>query len=321
MSDASQAARPSFHEIHRLIDDLPDADRESETGAATALAEMMPGGVAGDLGDLALWLARWQGRNRPDLRRPRVSLFAASHGFAVDLVDDPLAIGTAEIARFTEGHARTNALCQAADADLRVYDLSVEVPSADARTGDALSEEDCARAVTYGMVAVEQGIDLHGFSDASVGSEVAAAAIAAILFGADPKDHLSSAAERTVAEAIVARHRDETDPLHVLRKVGGLEIAALVGAGLATRFARQPMLVDGIAGFGAVAILGRLDARATAHIRPARPPRTLVEQALLANFVEAAPCDFGLGLDRGVPVAAAIPVLKLAASILDGPGG
>ncbi|MCR9255669.1 MAG: nicotinate-nucleotide--dimethylbenzimidazole phosphoribosyltransferase [Alphaproteobacteria bacterium] len=322
MTDASNPAEPSFSEIDRLIDDLPDADLESATSAASQLVTLMPGGQAGDLGDLAVWLARWQGRTRPDLRRPRVSLFAAGHGFAVDLAADPVSTGQEEVARFTEGDARTNALCQAADADLRVYDLSIEIPSADARRGDALSEEDCARAVTYGMVAVEQGVDLHAFSDASLGSAVAATAIAALLMGARPADHLADGSkELAICDAIVETHRGETKPLEILRKVGGLEIAALVGAGLATRFARQPMLVDGIAAFAAVGILGRLDARSTAHIRPARPPRTPVERLLLANYVEQAPCDFRLGTDQGFPSAAAIPVLGLAAAILDTPAG
>lgn len=314
--------QPDFSEIGRLVADLPDADQEAATSAATRLVQLLPNGGAGTLGDMTVWLARWQGRNHPDIRRPRVSLFAAGHGFARALFDDPIGSGQAEVERFTQGDARTNALCQAADADLRVYDLSLEVPSADAREEDALSEEDCARAITYGMVAVEQGVDLHGFSDCSLGSAVAAVAIAGLLVGASPADHLGQGSRETaIADAIIAKHRGEKDPLQILRKVGGLEIAALVGAGLATRFARQPMVVDGVAGFAAIAVLAKLGPRVTAHIRPARPPKSMLEQSLIANHVEPSIVDFELGPDQGVPCAASFPVLKLAASLLDTPAG
>src|SRR5206468_10530691 len=73
------------------------------------------------------------------------------------------------------------------------------------------------------------------------------------------------AKRRAVAEA-VAHHRPAArDPFDLLRRLGGLEIAAVTGAVIAARLGRVPVVLDGFASTAAAAVLHAADRHALDH--------------------------------------------------------
>ena len=151
----------SLAEIAETLAHLPGPD-EAAREAARAREQRLtkPPGALGRLEELAEWLAAWQGRHPPRMERARVAVFAGNHGVARRGVSAWPASVTAEMVQnFIAGGAAVNAICGALDAELRVYELSLEVPTADFTTAPAMTDEECARAVAYGMMAVEPGID------------------------------------------------------------------------------------------------------------------------------------------------------------------
>src|SRR5262249_13713034 len=144
-----------------LMRELPGPDRAAGGAAAQHQRQLTkPEGALGRLEELAVWLATWQGRHPPRLRRPRVAVFAGHHGGAARGVSAYPAEVTAQMGRnFSAGGAAINQLCRVIDADLRVYEMNLETPTGDIVDGPALDEGECARAMAYGMMAVEPGID------------------------------------------------------------------------------------------------------------------------------------------------------------------
>ena len=63
------------------------------------------------------------------------------------------------VQNFIAGGAAVNQLCRSVDADLRVYEMYLDTPTGDFVAGPAMSDDECARAIAYGMMAVEPGID------------------------------------------------------------------------------------------------------------------------------------------------------------------
>ena len=90
----------------------------------------------------------------------------------------PQAVTRQMMANFAAGGAAVNQLCTSVDADLRVYELDLDHPTADFTVGPAMSEEGCARAMAYGMMAVEPGVDLLALGEMGIGNTTAAAALA-----------------------------------------------------------------------------------------------------------------------------------------------
>src|SRR5262249_2576860 len=155
---------------------------------------------------------------------------------------------------FIAGGAAVNQLCRVFDADLRVYEMNLETPTGDIVDGPAMSEEECARAVAYGMMAVEPGIDVLAIGEVGIGHTTVAAALCMALFGGGaaewtgPGTGVVGAAleqKREVVAAAVARHRNgSADPFELLSRLGGLEFAAIAGVVLAARMGRVPVILD-----------------------------------------------------------------------------
>src|SRR5207244_9600662 len=142
----------SLDEIRALLAHLPGPDLAAGSAAATREAQFTkPAGALGRLEELAGWLATWQARHPPRIDHPRTVVFAGNHGVAARGVSAyPAAVTAQMVQNFIAGGAAINQLCRTVDADLRVYEMSLETPTGDIVDGPAMSEEECARAIAYG---------------------------------------------------------------------------------------------------------------------------------------------------------------------------
>src|SRR5262249_14888139 len=187
----------------------------------------------------------------------------------------PAAVTAQMVQNFIAGGAAVNQLCRVFDAGLKVYELNLETPTGDIVVEPAMSEEECARAIAYGMMAVEPGIDALAVGEMGIANTTVAAALCMGLFGDDatawtgPGTGDVGAAlqkKREVVAAAVARHQAEAgDPFDVLTRLGGLEFAAMAGAILAARMGRVPVVLDGFCAGAAAAVLHAADPRALDH--------------------------------------------------------
>jgi nicotinate-nucleotide--dimethylbenzimidazole phosphoribosyltransferase len=316
-------------EIRALLAHLPGPDLDAGSAAATcerALAK--PVGALGRLEELALWLATWQGRHPPRLDHPRTIVFAANHGVAAHGVSALPAAATAQMVhRVVAGGAAVNQLCQVIDADLRVYEMNLDSPTADIVDAPAMSEEECAGAIAYGMMAVEPGIDALAVGDMGVANTTVAAALCLALFGGDaadwtgPGSGVAGAAldnKRAVVAAAVARHRPRqqdrhpSDPFELLRRLGGLEFAAMVGTILAARMGRVPVVLDGFAACAAAAVLHAADPRALDHCVAGHLTPEPGHRRLLERLGKRPLLDLGMRLGEATGATLALVLLKAA---------
>ncbi|MBI3451239.1 MAG: nicotinate-nucleotide--dimethylbenzimidazole phosphoribosyltransferase [Rhodospirillales bacterium] len=314
----------SFAEIRALLAELPGPDLESGTRAATREATLTkPAGALGRLEELAGWLATWQGRHPPQLDRPRTCVFAGNHGVAARGVSAYPAEVTAQMVQnFLRGGAAVNQLCKTVDADLRVYEMALDRPTADFTRAPAMSEEECARAMAYGMMAVEPGIDVLALGEMGIANTTAAAAICLALFGGEaaewtgPGTGVAGAAlarkAAVVAEGVAVHKSACADPLETLRRLGGYELAAIAGAVMAARLARTPVVLDGFACTAAAAVLQALDPRALDHCIVAHVSAEPGHRRLLARLGKTALFDFGMRLGEASGATLAIGLLRAA---------
>src|SRR5215813_1560082 len=261
----------TLDEVRALLAEFPSADLEAASRAATREAVLTkPAGALGRLEEIAAWLASWQARYPPRIERPRACVFAGNHGVAARGVSAfPASVTAQMVQNFVAGGAAINQLCKVADAELRVYAMSLDRPTADFTSEPAMSEEDCAKAMAYGMMAVEPGIDLLCLGEMGIANTTSAAALAHALFGGTAADWtgpgtgVAGAALQHKTEVVaagVALHRPAArDSFDIMRRVGGQELAAICGAVMAARLARTPVLLDGFACTAAAAVLFAAD--------------------------------------------------------------
>jgi len=331
MSQTQTPLPDTLDEIRALLRHLPGPDLEAGTAVRERDRQLTkPPGSLGRLEDLAEWMAVWQGRHPPQLRRPRVAVFAGNHGVAVaqGVSAYPVAVTAQMVKNFVAGGAAVNQLCQAADSDLRVYELDLEHPTADFTIAPAMTEAECVRAMAYGMMAVEPGIDLLCLGEMGIGNTTSGAALATALFGGEAADWVGpgtgvdAAGVRRKAEVVargVAAHRAAmTDPFEVLRHLGGLELAAITGAVLAARMARIPVLLDGYTCTAAAAVLWAADRHALDHCQVAHVSAEPGHRRLLEKLGRTALLDLGMRLGEGSGAALAIGLVRGALACHEG---
>jgi nicotinate-nucleotide--dimethylbenzimidazole phosphoribosyltransferase len=320
----------SLEEIRALFAHLPGPDLEAGTAAALRERQLTkPAGALGRLEELSQWLATWQGRHPPRLDHPRTCVFAGNHGVAARGVSAyPAAVTMQMVQNFVAGGAAVNQLCKAIDADLRVYEMNLEQPTADFVEAPAMSEDDCARAIAYGMMAVEPGLDVLALGEMGIANTTSAAALCQALFGGEAADWtgpgtgVAGAAldrKREVVAAAVEHHREATgDPLDLLRRLGGNELAAIAGAVLAARMGCVPVLLDGFACTAAAAVLYAINPQALDHCVVAHVSAEPGHRRLLDKLGKPALLDLGMRLGEGSGATLAIALLKAAVACHNG---
>jgi nicotinate-nucleotide--dimethylbenzimidazole phosphoribosyltransferase len=177
--------------------------------------------------DLAAWYHAVRGDKKQTLTYPRVVLFAGSHaGF-------DLAPTQATVAALATDSHPVHRLCAAIDTDFSVHELALEEPVG------ALGLHDCAEAVAYGMMMVDEAIDVIGVAAFGAGTVESAARL---------RGQLGTA-----------------DPLQLLQQQGGREIAAACGVMLAARMARVPVVLGGAGAVVAAELIAALRADLLSH--------------------------------------------------------
>ncbi len=320
----------NFAEIRRVLDSFPGPDAHAAGEAAAREAQLTkPAGALGRLEEISAWMAAWQGRASPRCDRPRVAVFAANHGVAARGVSAfPPSVTAQMVKNFVAGGAAVNQLCATFDADLRVYEMALETPTADFSRGPAMDEGECARAMAYGMMAVEAGLDLLCVGEMGIANTTSASALCVGLFGGTAADWVGPGTGvagaafahkiAVVDEAAKLHFAEKRDPLDALARVGGFELAAIAGAVMAARLARTPVLLDGFATTVAASVLHALDPHALDHCLVAHRSAEPAHRRLLDKIGKTPLLDLGMRLGEASGAALAIGLVKGALACHNG---
>src|SRR5271166_2067727 len=325
----NKAARP-FDDIRSLLNQMPKADEAARAAAREREAELTkPAGSLGRLEEIAEWMAGWQATPRPHVDKPLVAVYAGNHGVVAQGVSAyPPSVTQAMVANFQAGGAAINQICKTFDISLKVYELALEAPTGDITQAPALDEKACAATMAFGMEALAAEPDLLVLGEMGIGNTTPAAAIYHALYGGEPEDWAGRGAGvddkglKRKAEAVraaVARHKQYLgDPLEILARLGGREIAAIAGAILAARLRRTPLLLDGFVVSSAAAVLHALDNAALDHCLAGHVSAERAHRHALKLIGKTPLLDLGMRLGEGSGAAVAVGVVKAAVACHNG---
>ncbi|MGB3394032.1 MAG: nicotinate-nucleotide--dimethylbenzimidazole phosphoribosyltransferase [Stenotrophomonas sp.] len=307
-----------------------------------------PEGALGRLETLAIELAALQGRGRPGAAQVPVLVFAGDHGITAHGVSAYPAEVTVQMLRnFAAGGAAIAVLARELGLPLHVWDVgslaAAPVPGVvcdkprcgtdDFSAGPAMTAADLDAVFVAAQRAVAaacaDGGDLLLLGEMGIGNTTAASALAAVL-GPLPLAELVGAGtgldapriahkQALIAQAL-ALHGDAVNAAAIpgreaLRRVGGLEIAALAAAMITAAQRGVPVLVDGFIVTAA--------ALAAVRINPSLRPWLLFSHrsaerghACVLDCLQAEPLlQLDLRLGEGSGAALALPLLRLACAL------
>src|SRR5213595_2452039 len=332
--------------LPKLLDRIAAPDGAAGLQAQWALDQLTkPKGSLGRLEELARQLSEMSGQFPPQARRCVIFTLAADHGVAAEGVSAyPQIVTVQMVETFLRGGAAVNVLARQAEARVVVADFGVANPipgspglhscpiapgTANLARGPAMTHAQALQALETGARLAEQaldaGADLLATGEMGIGNTTAASAIAAAITGALPErvtgrgtgvdDAAVARKVDVVGRALAVNAPDARDGLDVLAKVGGFEIAGLVGVTLAGAARRVPLALDGfIAGAAAlVAVTLAPDARHAlfASHRSAEPGHAVILERLgLTPYL-----DLEMRLGEGTGAALFIHLARAAALI------
>jgi nicotinate-nucleotide--dimethylbenzimidazole phosphoribosyltransferase len=305
--------------------------REEAAGAARRHLDTLtkPPGSLGRLEELAVWLARWQGRERPRLDRVAINVFAGNHGIAARGVSAyPVEVTVQMVANFSAGGAAINQIARLVGADLKVEAIELDRPTRDFTAAVAMDTDEFLRAFDLGFRSVPADCDLLAVGEMGIANTTVAAALCTALLGGGAArwsgrgtgvDDEGLARKQATIEAALAFHQDIlADSLRVAASIGGRELAAIAGCVLAARSRCIPVLLDGFVATAAVLPLARLASDTLDHCRAGHVSAEGGHRALLGEMKLDPLLDLGMRLGEASGAAAAILLLRAALACHNG---
>lgn len=318
-------------ELERIIQSIQPLDEEKMREAAAHLDNLTkPPGSLGKLETIARQTAGITGEKISSFVKKAVIVMAGDHGVCAEGVSAyPQEVTAQMVLNFLSGGAAVNVLARHAGADVVCVDVGVrqdiEHPLLLSRkirkgTGNisreaAMSREEALQAIGAGITVVDdlaaEGYALFATGDMGIGNTTPSAALLAVFTGLNPEEAVGRGTgideitlqlkAEVVKSAIRMNEPDPADPLDVLAKVGGLEIAGLVGVILGCAARRCPVVIDGFISSAAALVAGKIAPLSTrymiaSHLSQERGHRRLLEHLELSPLLHM---DMRLGEGTG----------------------
>ncbi len=314
--------------LRRDLDEAPGPDDDARLVTATrAESVLRPLGALARLDEIAVFLAGWQRTTHPRIERPAALIFASDHGVTAEGVSAyPSEVTGAMVQAFERQVATVNILAREAAATVRVIDVGVGDPTGNLAVEDAMSEERFARSVAMGRAAVaETDSDLIALGEMGIGNTTPAAAVSGAVFGGDPAawvgrgtgvDDEALDRKTAVVRRGIERISDSSDPLEVLRRIGGAELAAIAGAIVEARRRSIPVVLDGYVVTAAAAPLGVAVPGSLSHCIAAHRSAEPGHDMLLHHLGLRPLLDLEMRLGEASGAVAVIPLIRMAAAVV-----
>jgi nicotinate-nucleotide--dimethylbenzimidazole phosphoribosyltransferase len=282
----------------------------------------------------------------PRIMKKRIFVAAADHGVTREGISAyPREVTHQMVLNFLSGGAAINVLARHCGIEVEVvdagvdYDFPANLPLANRKitrgtsnmaAGPAMSRDHALQAIAAGVElagrAKSDGVNLIGIGEMGIGNTTAASAITALLTGEEidavtgrgtgVDDQMLARKRRVIQTAIDVNRPDARDPLDVLQKVGGLEIAVMMGITLGAAAERIAIVSDGFISTAAAALAVAAcpsvgDYLFIGHLSAEPGHRALVE------YIGARPLlDLGMRLGEGTGAALAMHIIEASTRVL-----
>ncbi len=190
----------------------------------------------------------------------------------------------------------------------------------------AMTREECLAVLLAGMdlagELAEKGYTLLAAGEMGIGNTTTTSAVAAALLGRPAVEMTGKGAglsneglakKIVVIDRAIALHRpDPTDPVDVIAKVGGFDIAAMAGFYLGCALHRVPAIMDGFISTAAALAAVRLcpavrDALTASHLSAEPGAGHVMETLELTPLLK-----LGMALGEGTGAASVMPLIDMA---------
>ncbi len=333
--------------LTRTIAAITPLDADAMRAAEARQAQLTkPPKALGRLEAISIQLAGIKATPMPVIEHKAIAVMAADHGVTAEGVSAfPAEVTPGMVFNFAAGGAAINVIGRHVGARVIVTDVGVNADLSDAAgvrqkkvrmgtanmaQGPAMTRDEAVRALEIGIELVEgeraQGLDIIATGEMGIGNTTAASAVIAALTG-QPVARVTGRGTGIRPEALPAKIAvieralavnlpDGADPIDVLAKVGGLEIAAMTGVFLGGAAHRIPVVMDGFISAAAALAAVRLCHECVDYILPSHVSIEIGHQVVLDELGLTPLFDLQMRLGEGTGAALSMSIIEASARIL-----
>ena len=331
--------------LHEILENIRPADEMAKQEAFRRLNDMAkPLGSLGALEEDLVRLAGAQGTPHVNISRRCVAVFCADNGVVAQGVTQCGQEVTAVVTEnLSKGDTTVCIMARRAGCDVLPVDIGVARPvvgenilqrcvrrgTADMTLERAMSREECEKALLVGVEAAglckQRGYRLLATGEMGIGNTTTSSAVACVLLDAPVSEMTGRGAGlsseglvRKIAaiEAAISLHKpDPADPIDVLSKVGGLDIAGMAGLCLGGAYHHIPVVLDGFISTVAALVAVRLCPQCADYLLASHVSAEPAGQRMLAALGLPPLIQAGMRLGEGTGAVAAMPLLDLMLAV------
>jgi nicotinate-nucleotide--dimethylbenzimidazole phosphoribosyltransferase len=329
------------HILDRIASATPLDTAAMESARSRQQELTKPAASLGRLEDIAIQMAGITRQPLPNIKQKAVIIMAGDHGVASEGVSAyPSAVTPQMVYNFLRGGAAINALAHYIGAKVIVVDVGVAADlshpgllsrkvafgTANMVLEPAMTQAQMLEAIQVGIDVVdnqlEQGIDLVATGDMGIGNTTASSAIAAVLLqmpaalvtgrGTGIDEEQLAHKIQVIEKAIERNIPNPQNPLDVLMKVGGLEIAGLVGVIVAAASRCIPVVIDGFISGAAALVAVDLNPLISKYLFAGHVSVEQGHRLILERLGLSALLDLNLRLGEGTGALLAMSIIEAA---------
>lgn len=301
----------------------------------------------GDFEYLTSKIGAAQGTADICIDRKRVLVFCSDNGVVEEGISQSDHTVTTAVAKaLVEGSSNVNIFAAEAGADVEVYDVGmvddlninglIVQKSANGTRNlskePAMTKEQLIFALETGIHAAQKaktdGIQIVVIGEMGIGNTTTSAAVASILLNQDPhlmtgrgsglSDEGLKRKIKVIEQCIEVNQPDPNDPLDVLAKAGGFDIAAMCGVILGCAAVGLPVVLDGVISCTAGCCAKAIAPETWYYMIPSHVSNEPAGRAILDFLGLHGPIDAHMALGEGTGGVMLLPLLEMALKLYHG---
>lgn len=305
-----------------------------------------PLGSLGTLESIVIKLAGITGKLFNNIDKKCVIIMSSDNGVVEEgVASAPQYVTLEQTKNFIKGKTGVAAISKTNDTKLMVFDVGINsdekiegVINRKINKGTknifkeaAMTYDEAIKAFNIGIeaasMAKEQNYDIIGVGEMGIGNTTTSAAVLVALTGCNIDDVVGKGAgitkesfeKKKLVVKTVVENRDinRNDPIDVIAKVGGYDIAAMAGVFLGAAYYRMPVVIDGFISAVAALVATKINPLVKDFCIPSHKSEEIGYNIAIKELDLKPMLDLGMRLGEGSGCPIAFSIIEFAISMMN----
>lgn len=333
--------------LNEVIEGIRGSDKEALKKAREHMDSLIkPLGSLGKLEGIAVKLAGITGNVKNNVDKKCSVVMVADNGICEEgVAGSPQDITLVQGMNMTRGICGMGVLSAHAGADIKVVDIGImsdynndkvynrkiKYGTNNFAKGPAMSREEAVRAIEVGIemveIAVNEGYQLIGTGEMGIGNTSSTSAVfmamtgeaaeKAVGKGGGLTDEALLHKRKVIEDAIKLNKPNPNDPIDVVSKVGGLDIAGMAGCFLGAAYFRVPIVIDGVISALAAYVAAKLNPLAKDFMFSSHKSKEPVYDLIFKELGMEPMLDMDMRLGEGTGCTLAFNIISAACAVMN----